>query len=213
MPKKIKDFAESYAEEAGIQKTTINKNERQHAHATDSEDFRIRVDENNFRTHPDENRRLIKRSLIENGAGRSIVVDNSGMSIGGSGVLEQAESLGLKKRIVETDGSELVVVVRKDISPDDPRRKKLALADNATTDQSKWDIDALQEAFSDDELKSWDVEIPVVDDDMPTTDEDGEDAGEDKKYIVEIQCKNEQEQREVYERLNLEGLECRLLTL
>ena len=135
------------------------------------------------------------------------------MSIGGSGVLEQAESLGLKKRIVETDGSELVVVVRKDISPDDPRRKKLALADNATTDQSKWDIDALQEAFSDDELKSWDVEIPVVDDDMPTTDEDGEDAGEDKKFIVEIQCRNELEQREVYERLNAEGLECRLLTL
>ena len=128
-----------------------------------AEGFKVRVDPNNYRQHPDNNKRLIKRSLRENGAGRSIVVDNTGASIGGSGVLEQAEALGLKQRIVETDGSELVVVVRKDISPDDPRRKQLALADNATTDQSVWDIAALQANFTTDELASWDIELPQVD--------------------------------------------------
>lgn len=123
-----------------------------------AEGFKVRVDENNYRKHPDNNKRLIKRSLRENGAGRSIVVDNTGASIGGSGVLEQAEALGLKQRIVETDGSELVVVVRKDISPDDPRRKQLALADNATTDQSEWDVEALQRDWTDEELEGWGVD-------------------------------------------------------
>ena len=78
-------------------------------HAPSPDGFRVRVDRHNYRKHSDKNKRLIKRSLKENGAGRSIVVDNTGESIGGSGVLEQAEALGLKKRIVETDGSELVV--------------------------------------------------------------------------------------------------------
>ena len=128
-----------------------------------AEGFKVRVDPNNYRQHPDKNKRLIKRSLRENGAGRSIVVDNTGASIGGSGVLEQAEALGLKQRIVETDGSELVVVVRKDIAPDDPRRKQLALADNATTDQSVWDIEALAANFNTEELASWDIELPQVD--------------------------------------------------
>lgn len=120
--------------------------------------FRIRIDSRNYRKHPDKNKKMIRRSLKENWAGRSIVVDNTGESIGGSGVLEQAEALGLKKRIVETDGSELVVVVRKDIAPDDPRRKSLALADNATTDQSKWDFDALAVDWKPDELQEWGIE-------------------------------------------------------
>ena len=181
MPRKLGKYATSYMPEA-------NSEQAENAHsapmraqpakgeptpgpalgaagceAPAAEGFKVRVDPNNYRQHPENNRRLIKRSLRENGAGRSIVVDNTGASIGGSGVLEQAEALGLKKRIVETDGSELVVVVRKDIAPDDPRRKQLALADNATTDQSVWDIAALQANFTPDELAQWEIELPQVD--------------------------------------------------
>ena len=128
-----------------------------------SDALRIRVDPHNYRLHPDRNKELIARSLAECGAGRSIVVDNSGASIAGSGVLEQAEKLGIKKRVVETDGDELVVVVRKDLSPDDPRRKMLALADNATSDQSQWDMDVLREEWTDTELQDWDIVLPEVD--------------------------------------------------
>ena len=172
MPKKIGKFAESYADEAGI---TAKKKGGKTAHdaplrapAPESSpgdvDFRVRVDPHNYRIHPDRNKELIRKSLSENGAGRSIVVDKTGASIGGSGVLEQAESLGLKKRIIETDGSELVVVVRKDIAPDDPRRKQLALADNATTDQSEWDFDALKADWTADDLEGWGIDLP---DDKP----------------------------------------------
>lgn len=125
-------------------------------------DFRLRVDPHNYRLHPDRNKELIARSLTECGAGRSIVVDNTGASIAGSGVLEQAEKLGIKKRVVETEGDELVVVVRKDMSPDDPRRKLLALADNATSDQSSWDFDVLREDWGDQELQAWDIALPEV---------------------------------------------------
>ncbi len=127
----------------------------------------IRVDGNNFRLHPDDNKALIKKSLEEHGAGRSIVVDNTGASIAGSGVLEQADKLGIRKRIVETDGSELVVVVRTDISPDDPRRKAMALADNATTDRSAWDAEALAANFEVPELQDWGVVLPDLGDDGP----------------------------------------------
>lgn len=144
---------------------------------THAKGFKIRPDKHNFRMHPENNKALIKRSLEENGAGRSIVVDNTGESIGGSGVLEQAEKLGIKKRIVETDGSELVVVVRKDIGPDDPRRKMLALADNATTDQSTWDVAQLEANFSPQELQKWEVELPDMGDAesaLPDLGDDGE---------------------------------------
>lgn len=185
----------------------------QNAPAGASDDLKIRVDPNNFRLHPDNNKALIKRSLVENGAGRSIVVDNTGAAIGGSGVLEQAEKLGLHKRIIETTGDELVVVVRKDISPDDPRRKMLALADNATTSHSLWSVVALQESFSDDELKEWDIELP----DVESPDDDGnaepDDVGDGSSFVVEVTCNSEDEQRRVYEQLTNEGLQCRLLTL
>ena len=46
-------------------------------------------------------------------------------------------------RIIETDGTELVVVKRTDLHEGDERRKKLALADNATSDNVEWDFDAM----------------------------------------------------------------------
>ena len=123
----------------------------------------IRADERNYRIHGDKNKAMIRKSLEDCGAGRSIVVDNTGATIGGAGVLEQADAMGIPKRIVETDGSELVVVVRKDIAPDDPRRRALAIADNATTDLSEWDVERLQQDFGAEELAGMGVDIPVYD--------------------------------------------------
>ena len=98
----------------------------------------IKFDKRNYRLHNDENKRVIKKSLKELGAGRSIVIDNEGEIIAGNGVYEQAKKLGIKTKIVETDGSEFVVVKRTDIHTEDEKRKKLALADNAASDTSEW---------------------------------------------------------------------------
>lgn len=103
-----------------------------------------REDSRNYRKHSKKNLDLIGRSLAENGAGRSILLDNTGESIAGSGTLNRAQKLGVPIREIHTDGSELIAVIRDDIGPDDPRRKRLALADNACSDSSGWDFDAIE---------------------------------------------------------------------
>jgi hypothetical protein len=108
---------------------------------------KINFDTRNYRVHGDKNKRIIKNSLENNGAGRSILVDNENNIIAGNGVYEQWEGKPIK--IVETDGNELIVVKRKDISPDDPRKKNLAIVDNSASDLSEFDYILLKEDLKD----------------------------------------------------------------
>ena len=120
----------------------------------------IKFDKRNYRKHDKKNKSLIKKSLEKFGAGRSIVVDAEGEIIGGNGVYEQAQKLGLKTKIVETDGSELVVVKRTDLKTDDEKRKALAVMDNSTSDTSEFDLELLTTDFSVDELSDFGIELP-----------------------------------------------------
>ena len=120
----------------------------------------IKFDKRNYRKHDKKNKSLIKKSLEKFGAGRSIVVDAEGEIIGGNGVYEQAQKLGLKTKIVETDGSELVVVKRTDLKTDDEKRKALAVMDNSTSDTSEFDLELLTDDFSVDELQDFGIELP-----------------------------------------------------
>jgi DNA modification methylase len=103
----------------------------------------ITPDPRNARKHGERNQSTIRASLKECGAGRSIVADAEGVIVAGNGVYEQAQALGLPVRVIETDGTELVVVKRTDLKTDDARRKLLALADNRTAELAEWDEDAL----------------------------------------------------------------------
>lgn len=123
----------------------------------------IREDKRNYRKHSEQNLKLIGRSLDNYGVGRSIVADNSGAVIGGNGTLREANKRGIKQRIIHTNGDELVVVVRDDIAPDDPRRQELAVMDNSTTDSSEFDFDLLQSDFSIPELEDFGVIVPDID--------------------------------------------------
>ena len=120
----------------------------------------IKFDKRNYRKHDKKNKSLIKKSLEKFGAGRSIVVDAEGEIIGGNGVYEQAQKLGLKTKIVETDGSELVVVKRTDLKTDDEKRKALAVMDNSTSDTSEFDLELLTADFTIDELEDFGIELP-----------------------------------------------------
>ena len=135
----------------------------------------IKFDKRNYRKHDKKNKSLIKKSLEKFGAGRSIVVDAEGEIIGGNGVYEQAQKLGLKTKIVETDGSELVVVKRTDLKTDDEKRKALAVMDNSTSDTSEFDLELLTTDFSVDELEDFGIELP----------EEKEDEDEEKGNINE----------------------------
>ena len=77
---------------------------------------------------------MIRQSLAKLGAGRSIVVDAKGRTIGGAHVLQAAEDLNLSVVEVVTDGTELVVVKRVDLDYDETdRARELSIADNRTT--------------------------------------------------------------------------------
>lgn len=90
---------------------------------------------------------LINKSLAECGAGRSIVVARDDVIISGNGVYEQAQALGLKVRIIESDGNELIAIKRVDLATDDEKRKLLSFADNRTSDTSSFDFSLLVEDF------------------------------------------------------------------
>lgn len=122
-------------------------------------DNEIKIDSRNYRIHGEENKRLIRKSLSECGAGRSIVIDRDNVMIAGEGVYEQAQDLGLKVRIIESDGKELIAIKRTDLSTEDERRKLLAFADNHTSDTSKFDFSALVEDFGVGLLDDWNFDL------------------------------------------------------
>jgi len=144
---------------------------------------KIKQDKRNYRLHPDENKDLIRKSLEQLGAGRSIVIDNENEIIAGNGVFEQAEKLGLKTKIIETDGSELIVVKRTDLATDDQKRKELALADNSTSDSSVFDFEVLADDWGVDELAEWGL-IGMVDNITVSGEE--KEIGQDIEFAKEL---------------------------
>lgn len=97
---------------------------------------------------------LIQKSLQELGAGRSILVDKDNHVIAGNKTLEAAAAIGLENvRVVETDGTELVVVKRMDVKLDSKRGRELAIADNRTSQVGlEWDAGILAEFIEEDIL-------------------------------------------------------------
>ena len=115
----------------------------------------IIFDDQNYRTHSKANKKIIKKSLDELGAGRSILMDSENCLIAGNGVKEQWGDRPVK--IVETDGSELIVVKRTDLKTTDKKRKKLALIDNHASDTSDFSFSEINKDFTPEELNEWNV--------------------------------------------------------
>ena len=139
----------------------------------------IKFDALNYRTHDEKNLKLIKKSLKELGAGRSIVIDAEGEIIAGNATYKQARELGLPVQVVETDGKRLIVVKRTDLKTQDKKRKRLALMDNSTSDKVQWDFDHIAADFDLSELPDFGIEAlpdmapvePVEEDDAPEVSE------------------------------------------
>lgn len=129
----------------------------------------LKQDSHNYRKHNDRNRELIKKSVDECGLGRSVVIDSENCIVAGNGLVSTLDK-NTKVKVIETDGSELVVVKRTDLKTDDEKRKKLAIMDNSTSDTSEFDLELLSVDFEVPELKDMGIDIPSIDDcetDMP----------------------------------------------
>ena len=98
------------------------------------------------RTHPDRSQAALAASLKEFGAARSIVTDSDGIVRAGNGTLAAAKAAGIKKAtVIETDGEQVIVVRRKDLSGE--RALAYAIADNRTGELSHFDHEALRTAM------------------------------------------------------------------
>lgn len=125
----------------------------------------LEFDNKNFNKHTEFGMSLLEKSLRNNGAGRSILIDKNNRIIGGNGVVEVAGQIGLENvRIVESDGTEIIAVKRTDIDLDSKQGREMALADNATASADlAWDYEALADIESefDVDLNNWGVFLPT----------------------------------------------------
>ena len=120
----------------------------------------LKFDDKNFNKHTEFGMSLLEKSLRENGAGRSILLDKDNNIIAGNGIVEAAGAIGMENvKIVEATGDEIIAVKRTDISLNSHKGREMALADNATAKADlEWDEDNLRSEFDDDELHKWGVD-------------------------------------------------------
>lgn len=143
----------------------------------------LKPDNKNFNKHTEYGMALLEKSLRQNGAGRSILVDKDDNIIAGNGIVEAAQNAGITKtRVVEVTGDELVVVKRTDLALDSKQGREMALADNATAAVDlAWDEDTLTEVAAEYDFapEDWGVVLDA-DFDQPTNNEINVDDFDDK---------------------------------
>jgi len=169
-------------------------------------------DNKNFNKHTEFGMSLIEKSLRNNGAGRSILIDKNNRIIAGNGVTEVAGQIGLDDvQIVETDGTKIIAVKRTDIDLDTKQGREMALADNATgAADLQWDAEAIADVESefDIDASAWGVNL-----DFETEDNEKDlSASVTPMFQIAIDCVDEQEQERIYNELK-DKYQCRVLTL
>ena len=146
-------------------------------------------DDKNFNKHTEYGMSLIEKSIRNNGAGRSILIDKNNRIIAGNGVTEIAGQIGLEDvQIVETDGTKIIAVKRTDIDLDSKQGREMALADNATgAVDLAWDEEQIQ--FAEEEFgmvaEEWGVNLDL-ETEQPTATEDDFDESTD---AITTRCK------------------------
>lgn len=146
----------------------------------------LKFDDKNFNKHTQRGMGLIEKSLQEFGAGRSILIDKDNNIIAGNGVVESAGQVGLENvKIIETDGSEIIAVKRTDISLHSNKGRRMALADNSTSNADlDWDGENLKSEFTEEELKEWDVDLDWQEEAEVTEDEAPEVSDEPANSVL-----------------------------
>lgn len=116
----------------------------------------LKFDDKNFNKHTEYGMSLLEKSLRQNGAGRSILIDKDNNIIAGNGIVEAAGQIGLENvKIVESTGDEIIAVKRTDLTLDSKQGREMALADNATSAADlEWDEENIKE-----QSEKWGLDI------------------------------------------------------
>lgn len=158
---------------------------------------------NNSRTHSDKQIDQVAASIKEFGFLNPVIIDEEGGIIAGHCRYMAAKKLGLDK-IPCVDARHLTSA----------QKKAYVIADNKLALNAGWDEELLKieiEGLQDD---GFDVSVLGFDDVSFDDDAvDKNDASIKSGFEVIVECGDEQQQRNVFEKLTREGFVCRLFTL
>jgi ParB-like chromosome segregation protein Spo0J len=175
-------------------------------------------DDKNANRGTSRGREAVKYSIEEYGTGRSILIDRNGNIIAGNKTTAAAIAAGIEEVVVvKTTGDQLVAVMRTDLELDDPAARELAIADNRTAELGLvWDPVVMAELsgeldltpfWTDDELKAATGE-GLVNAVSPIAPAQG---AYSEQFGIIVICKDEADQRKVYEKLTGDGFACRVV--
>ncbi len=172
----------------------------------------LQPDTKNARRHSEQNIRAIAASLREFGQLKPIVVNRTTKTIeAGNGTLEAARQLGW---------THLAAVW---VDHDPHAAIGFAIADNRTAELANWDDALLAELLAGVQESTPDLYADLLLDELqqPADGDATDDAGEDTDaasqafpdtFPVVVDCRDEDDQKDLCQRLQKEGRKCRLLT-
>ena len=156
----------------------------------------------------------VASSIKEFGFKVPIVIDKNNVIVNGHTRLLDSKKLGLE---------EVPVIVADDLS--DAQIKAFRIADNKVSEYATWDEELLKLELEQLEEMDFDLDNLSIDysdfglevdlEDVFLEDKEREDLSDkvNSSYEIIIECDNEEEQEEMYNKLIEEGIKCRVLTL
>lgn len=165
----------------------------------------LQMYENNPRKNSDAVQ-YVANSIQNFGFKVPIIIDKNNMIICGHTRYKAARRLKMAK---------VPCIMADDLSEDQIRAFRLA--DNKVAEMSTWDYDRLEQEFMLLDPLEFDIAdfgfFPNYDtDDDEEDDDENEASGSgNQRFIVQIECKSLNEQRETYERLTNMGIECEMI--
>lgn len=149
----------------------------------------LEFDDKNPNKGTDRGRDTVQNSIVENGFGRSILIDKNGRIIAGNKSTEAAIKSGLKTvKVIKTKGDEIIAVQRTDIDLDSPEGRRLAVGDNRAAELGiQWDPEVISSLTGEGvDLSSYftDVELQnlckSLEEEMPDDGDTGLDLGDEE---------------------------------
>lgn len=130
---------------------------------------------------------------------RPIVVNSDMVILGGNMRFKACKEAGLK---------EIPIIIADNLTEE--QQREFLIKDN--TSGGEWDFEMLANDWDVEQLEDWGLDVPNFDTD---TDNELKDLSStiENLYRIEVTCKDEEHQENIYNKLIEQGYECRLLTL
>ena len=151
---------------------------------------------------------LLTKSLQELGAGRSVLADKNGVLIAGNKTVEKAGELGMKIKVVQTKGDELIVVQRTDLDINTEKGIKMKVLDN-TVSRHNYVEDAEIAAAICEEISVSAASLGLREPKGPV---DPTSVDQNPQWLLLLEFPNEQECEQMYNELQEKGLKVKIVT-